>query len=898
MIKIAKNQQGQLSIFLGMSLLVVISFLAFIVNVGLFVKAKINLQNAVDAAAYSGAAVQARQLTNIAWLNWEIRNTYKEWLFKYYILGQKGRDSIQRVNITNTSFNNPAMNFRLTPFYKPGTDGYDPNVYDFYNVPSICIHFGSDHDICEIVTIPGLPRFSTLGLPGISEHHESFLNTLVKEKAQDCSSRSNINLATAMLWAYGTRSGSLFADTPEIASSRPGAFTESIELGLRMRNLEMMVNVPPMAEPICYQGSTKSCIQISDIDSKDFEVPLYERPVKAFWTAFRNLGGGDEKEAISDPFIQSFRLTEVPPKMFRADPNSLSGFLIPGSASTIGDEGTGPFDKSYLDLQVYPLNLVTFYTTFVSETGNFKNSGVTQEANCGGAKTALPVPGYIFGFTKNPEVMTYYTVKGEAEFVGLFYPFAEEFGINLKAYASAKPFGGRIGPKIFNIPSGGTLINPRSESEKRLTTAYFSAIDTAPVDTGTGIKAGFPIPTTTTFWASQAKLNLGGNPTLGEDIGYGIPNMIYEFDNISDLSQQGVNQPAEISVLQKATGVGNAYQNVSESQGLYDINQFRLFEENQVINPGSTITGPDILQSLYNARKPTKYEAMNYLIPLVRDDTSPDPNQVPVDDWESQGYHFATSRDPETGTMVYDLFAPLIGNGLLYEETSQFLTIIQDYVDNNKVQIEKYMNSLKELADQIRSASAGATSADAYDAAADSIHKAPLQIPGGLAVTDPQCDSLSMAQKFNQFYFADVESCGITPLKEKLTTYYTEQNEQNPRYKLFHQTPYTPNPSIEDRNLMTAYRPGVRQGANNDGTKQDRPFGGSTNITAKRNYYSVKFIHTDKLLSNGQFPYDRPSLYLEGKAGATFQPAEDFQGIKMQNPLENAELQEFGELKF
>ena len=89
---LGKNQKGQLGVFVGMSLLVIISLLAFVINVGLFVKAKINLQNAVDAAAYAGAATQARRLTNIGYLNYEIRNTMKEWLFKYYVLGNMGNE--------------------------------------------------------------------------------------------------------------------------------------------------------------------------------------------------------------------------------------------------------------------------------------------------------------------------------------------------------------------------------------------------------------------------------------------------------------------------------------------------------------------------------------------------------------------------------------------------------------------------------------------------------------------------------------------------------------------------------------------------------------------------------------------------------------------------------------
>src|SRR5690606_27355710 len=95
--KLTSREGGQLSIFLGMSMTVLLSFLAFVVNVGLFIKAKINLQNAVNATAFSGAAIQARQLTNMAYLNWEMRNVYKEWMFKYYVLGQMG---LRRVNET------------------------------------------------------------------------------------------------------------------------------------------------------------------------------------------------------------------------------------------------------------------------------------------------------------------------------------------------------------------------------------------------------------------------------------------------------------------------------------------------------------------------------------------------------------------------------------------------------------------------------------------------------------------------------------------------------------------------------------------------------------------------------------------------------------------------------
>ena len=98
-------QNGQVTIFFASTILVFITFIAFIVNIGLFVKAKINLQNSVDAAAWAGAAVQSRQLTNIAYVNWEMRNTYKEWMFKYYVLGNLSNKDIKNgVAGTTTNF--------------------------------------------------------------------------------------------------------------------------------------------------------------------------------------------------------------------------------------------------------------------------------------------------------------------------------------------------------------------------------------------------------------------------------------------------------------------------------------------------------------------------------------------------------------------------------------------------------------------------------------------------------------------------------------------------------------------------------------------------------------------------------------------------------------------------
>ena len=682
------REAGQVSLFLGIVVVVVISFLAFIINVGLFVKAKINLQNAVDAAAFAGASVQARQLTNVSYLNWELRNTFKEWMFKYYVLGQKGIEQTERNNITNSAQNQGNMNFRLKSFWRRGETGFSDNIFDRFNVPSICVHYGSPHNICGIVSVPGLPRFKTVGLPGISRHHEQFLDTLVKSKAEDCSARSQVNMGTAMLWAYGTGFDSLPPNSPQIAAERPGAWVQALELGIRIRNLEAIINTPPVENPICHSPTAgTSCTTVQEIEAITTDLPHYERSVKAFNSAFRNLGGGINKESggSTDPFFATFRLTELAPNPYSADALSPSGFLIPPGPS---------LEKPYLDLQIYPINYINFFTMFTSQTLPTPGGPNTQ-ADCGAIKAALPIPGYILGFTKNPEVMTYYAVKGEAEFVGLFFPFSKTSGINLKAYAAAKPMGGRIGPKLFKIE--GSSILPRVEAERQLTNNYASFLQFR--DTVGSIKGGFPIPTVGDFWANNITNNtIGGIPGSGSEVYFTVPNLLYDFENVTELNNRKFRE-WQIHKVKEASNYTNAYESfILEKAGLYDQNQFKLFEANQDAVAGTVMSNQQVLQSIFNVRRPTRYEALNYLIPVIAEDGD---NPAGVDH-NFYFYHSEAEPHPLTGTRSYNIFGPLFGPSTLYNEVSAINNAIGSYISANEGAIEKYIKALEKVARTVR----------------------------------------------------------------------------------------------------------------------------------------------------------------------------------------------------
>src|SRR3989338_3901367 len=79
------SHDGQVAVLV----IILFSFLfllsAMVINIGMVIHHKINLQNAADMAAYAGAAEQARILTTIGWKNYELRKNLKELVFFLWV---------------------------------------------------------------------------------------------------------------------------------------------------------------------------------------------------------------------------------------------------------------------------------------------------------------------------------------------------------------------------------------------------------------------------------------------------------------------------------------------------------------------------------------------------------------------------------------------------------------------------------------------------------------------------------------------------------------------------------------------------------------------------------------------------------------------------------------------
>ncbi len=875
---LVKNTRGQISIFFSASLIVLITIIAFVINIGLFVKAKINLQNATDAAAFAGAAVQARQLSTIGYLNWEMRNIYKEWMYKYYVVG----------NLNIRSVENPPegpMNFNLDPAVNPiETNAALRTVEDPFNIPAICIHTeGSRTNICRRYAVPGLPEFGPSGLPGAEEASRAFMDALIQGKVLDCGERTALNSLVSATWAYNVLSSdevdsTLIGRGPAVLSNRQGAWPAAVELAMRMRNLEYAANRAPITEGICLNGSAGSVNCGRSIGDISGEGMLgNERAVKAFYSGYRNLGNSDDSE-----MKVSFTLTEIPPT-----PAVIEGESDPSYYLT-----PEKYQKFYLDLKLMTINLATFYGAMIP-TADVSGGGGTQgtSGECVISKVATPVPGYPLGFYKNPDVLTYYAVRGEAEFEGMFNPFGQK--IKLTAYSAAKPFGGRIGPALFKQKLNH--ISGREIGGKKRSVPYLTSLDFV----GTPVRdlvtrsfrdlalgeyfPGVPVPINDTgsdghFWVEDPSKPVGGKVTDGT-IQFGIPNLVYDYQELYQNTGYTNGSVAIHKIITK--------DEATEPIGLYSGEQFRMFKGTRI---GSENTTQDLLEEeIDRVRAPTIYEAANYLVPT--------PNAFNLSSGvDSFGFvpGQGVSRNNGVEQHTFFVYAPLYGGNIgqvdtLWKNQDDVVKTIFEFLRLQESGINKYRNSMNLVAQKLAATgsslvSSGAVasgSANAYVEAAKQISDI-SNFTGSLDQKAQSCKSL--VGSFLHFYYghpnlfpgnyvANDEGCPTT-LGEQLQTYFTQggardgfspshyRMKYNWRAENFSKSRHGPEKSFA---VFSAYQPGPMTGIGPDGRFQNTITGDSGEFM-RRNFYSTKFVALDSL-QNGQGFDEKTtnfSIYSEG----------------------------------
>lgn len=383
-----RNRNGQVAIFIALIFQVLFVLFAMAINIALVVHDKINLQNAVDLAAYYAAERQAEMLNVIAHENYMIRQSWKLLAWRYRVLGSDG------VVTPNT---HPVISGDITdlPFQ------FDPNSID----PAVCVtHAGSwadvnpDESLCKkpATAIPPLPKVRVIaGFLGFNYVFAALTDKLRATMANNCSQLGAYNWWYAMVIMQ--------------------AFRED------QRNRKQVINA--IAKNLSGRGDN----DFMDLDGNS----VYDGALRTYQ---KNLTYSNSQAQINFQMMNSMQgirrdqwLSDVmiSPTIRYVDPQEGDGcFSVWQNVATLPSRGTA---VSFLRAPL-PNGLDGSYLESFREENILADNDYQM----------------TLGVEKNPWAMAYVGVRAETAPRPIFIPWGES--VTIKARAFAKPFGGRIGP--------------------------------------------------------------------------------------------------------------------------------------------------------------------------------------------------------------------------------------------------------------------------------------------------------------------------------------------------------------------------------------------------------------------------------------------------------------------
>lgn len=402
-----RNSKGQVAIFVALVFQILFLFFAMVINVGLLVHQKINLQNSVDMAAYYGAMKQAENLNAMAHINYQIRQSWKLLVFRYRGLGTAGEF---------------RSNGQTHPFLKEPRPGSLSNATDtvlqpeniYTAQPPFCITYlpfeplPKNENTCKDLAtgyrkIPlTRPPPVIAGFLGISSLTRSITQSLMDSATRGCKVMGSFNYVTL------------------------GRFVATYNEDQRAK----MESIKEIAKSMSEEEDT-----FTDIDGDDVRTGIIK--------TLRN--------NLTAPNAEAGSFDEANIKTF----NSLA-------AGPCAGPGLGDWPKWVAPIKIFPsftyVDTVcdnTSLGTNVKELSQNSPPNHYQETQLKNDVTDLGKilgidPTNVFsdynlsiGVEKNPWCMAYVAVKATVNPKIPFSPFGR---IKITAQAIAKPFGGKLGP--------------------------------------------------------------------------------------------------------------------------------------------------------------------------------------------------------------------------------------------------------------------------------------------------------------------------------------------------------------------------------------------------------------------------------------------------------------------
>ena len=409
-----RNSNGQVALFVALIFQILFLFFAMVINVGLLVHHKINLQNSVDLAAYYGAMKQAENMNAIAHMNYQIRQSWKLLAWRYRMIGSAGEwtkhpydKSARRLSQNvdeDTVFTNDAI------------------LKNFQEAPAFCITYvpfkpmpHNENTCRNMADQSGIRLFEA---PPVIASHQAFsqqLHTtaeiLRNNALKQCVYMGSINYKTLAQFVVAY----------------------NIDQGNRMDMIAALSRATSLSTEDFY-----------DIDGQSARTGI-EKTLSNNLTSANRGGLGTVKvfNSLGSEACNATGVAEGQPAKWLNPIRIYPGFsyidtkcAVNGSDSLtpVGTELTGarnnfPYHIRQPGQFLVPERLVQDITSLSEYVGYRQN--LNDNYN------------FSIGVEKNPWCMAYTGVSAESTPKVPFSPFG---AVRLKARAFYKPFGGRIGP--------------------------------------------------------------------------------------------------------------------------------------------------------------------------------------------------------------------------------------------------------------------------------------------------------------------------------------------------------------------------------------------------------------------------------------------------------------------
>ncbi len=404
--KILKCSRGQMAIFVALIFQVLFVFFAMVINIGLLVHDKINLQNSVDLAAYYAASKQAEVLNALGHINFQIRQSYKLLAYRLRVVGGFGY------------IGHPAHDFypgAYTESLHTAPIGEGSSVL-IAEQPAVCITHrqwkdfadGERESLCRSATnvvteIPSVPVIFALN--PLNAATSNYIEQIKQQIGETCRRGGLAN------WRYAAMINYIFKR--DVAKRKVGFLTLATSLAQTETNFK-------------------------DLDGNDVK----EGVIK---TLTKNLTAGN-RSGLSGEEIYFY--------------NSLGSGAQNSRPQWIAEQTINPIIRYILHQTPQGTSCANYFETIstfpsdvnIADPGGAFRMYIGEPAN-------TDINHSSKGFEKNPWHMAYVAVRAKTTPRLPFSPFGG--AVELKAVAFAKPFGGRIGPwETVSWQRGADKSNP------------------------------------------------------------------------------------------------------------------------------------------------------------------------------------------------------------------------------------------------------------------------------------------------------------------------------------------------------------------------------------------------------------------------------------------------------